>query len=489
MLIQVKNPRVIAAVGIEAELSTTEVGTPAPAQMLADVDLAADAEEDGDDPDWDIEDEGTIMHLESDVNETDSSLIDVGPGVVCGGHSADSCANCPQGHGAAWCNGDCSWQNNQCQALPSITQNNPYGCYEGQCKARTCSIHFNYMRPAGARTPSWYFNQFKPTSTSDATFFAMSTTGYGYAGIQTVSKDPSVDKDRLVLCSIWDQSNGRAKMEKCGAGVVCMGFGGEGTGAKAKWYFDWQLGKNYAFMLHRRDAGNGRIEHTCWFYAEELESSHPGGWKHIATATSGANGYGTTFADSGSFLEQWTHAHSDESRQADYGPAFYKNEDGEWLQAKKTRFSLAYLPERVKAQLVRIDHVSAGLSAATKRLFMQTGGTAKPSAALQSARELAMPDAPCGLPAPVYLFETTKADHVDPAKVAVSSAVRVVRPTCRQVDNSACRENGKPDLDCCAKHNEASCASGFELKFKGTHCHMSTQWGVVLDYDCIKKSA
>ncbi len=29
--------------------------------------------------------------------------------VSCGGHSAATCALCPQGNGAAWCNGDCVW--------------------------------------------------------------------------------------------------------------------------------------------------------------------------------------------------------------------------------------------------------------------------------------------------------------------------------------------------------------------------------------------
>ena len=29
--------------------------------------------------------------------------------VNCGGHKADSCDKCPQGHGKSWCNGDCMW--------------------------------------------------------------------------------------------------------------------------------------------------------------------------------------------------------------------------------------------------------------------------------------------------------------------------------------------------------------------------------------------
>jgi len=34
--------------------------------------------------------------------------------VSCGNHPAPSCGECPQGNGAAWCNGDCTWRNGQC---------------------------------------------------------------------------------------------------------------------------------------------------------------------------------------------------------------------------------------------------------------------------------------------------------------------------------------------------------------------------------------
>merc|ERR1711971_83889 len=36
-------------------------------------------------------------------------------GVSCGNHNANTCADCPQGNGASWCNGDCQWVNGQCQ--------------------------------------------------------------------------------------------------------------------------------------------------------------------------------------------------------------------------------------------------------------------------------------------------------------------------------------------------------------------------------------
>ena len=42
------------------------------------------------------------------------SNITKAPMIDCGGHSADSCANCSQGGGKNWCNGDCTWLNSEC---------------------------------------------------------------------------------------------------------------------------------------------------------------------------------------------------------------------------------------------------------------------------------------------------------------------------------------------------------------------------------------
>ena len=42
------------------------------------------------------------------------ACIDNADHVSCGGHLADSCLNCPQGHGENWCNGECIWDNISC---------------------------------------------------------------------------------------------------------------------------------------------------------------------------------------------------------------------------------------------------------------------------------------------------------------------------------------------------------------------------------------
>ncbi|KAL3774588.1 hypothetical protein ACHAWO_006887 [Cyclotella atomus] len=34
--------------------------------------------------------------------------------VLCGGHTAASCSDCPQGNGAGWCNGECEWISGNC---------------------------------------------------------------------------------------------------------------------------------------------------------------------------------------------------------------------------------------------------------------------------------------------------------------------------------------------------------------------------------------
>jgi hypothetical protein len=45
--------------------------------------------------------------------------------VSCGSHTAASCAECPQGNGAGWCNGDCSWRDGSCQEPASTLAPTP----------------------------------------------------------------------------------------------------------------------------------------------------------------------------------------------------------------------------------------------------------------------------------------------------------------------------------------------------------------------------
>jgi len=50
-------------------------------------------------------------------------LCPEGNTVSCGGHDANTCSDCPQGNGALWCNGECTWKENSCVPLgPQVRQ-------------------------------------------------------------------------------------------------------------------------------------------------------------------------------------------------------------------------------------------------------------------------------------------------------------------------------------------------------------------------------
>merc|ERR1712039_55495 len=280
----------------------------------------------------------------------------------------------------------------------------PFGCdpESGNCTTKTGSVHMNFMRPNAVWDPMWYYNEVMPTESSSTTYFASNSHEYGYAGIQMVSKD-SEDGD-LAICSIWDQDTGNARTEVCGEGVRCTGFGNEGTGAKALWDFKWRMGKRYAWMIVRKALPGNRLQHACWLYAEELEGRYPGGWKHIATVSSGRRGNRDAFLDAGSFVEQWSHMNSRDLRRAYYGPAFYKEHGGAWGQAEEAKFHPYCDPGNLERHEERCDHVAAGEQEidGRKLLWMSTGGLRETAS---SELRLSYPKQECGLPAPLYAFE------------------------------------------------------------------------------------
>ena len=69
--------------------------------------------------------------------------------VSCGNHDAASCASCPQGNGAEWCNGECDWLNAECvsktdKALELIDDNLVFSANE---KKDTQFWYFHLVNP------------------------------------------------------------------------------------------------------------------------------------------------------------------------------------------------------------------------------------------------------------------------------------------------------------------------------------------------------
>jgi len=84
--------------------------------------------------------------------------------VVCGGHKAASCDRCPQGHGEAWCHGDCSWcaDTKKCISkgsfCPTCTTKAAHN--EAMCKALPVSEHCHWCDIA---TQCLHVDSFCPT--------------------------------------------------------------------------------------------------------------------------------------------------------------------------------------------------------------------------------------------------------------------------------------------------------------------------------------
>ena len=92
-----------------------------------------------------------------------ASFGSVSAEVSCGGHTAVTCDLCPQGNGAAWCNGDCLW--NIAGALCQERNPEPPPTLEGCCNcvnvttlgiSRSCSACNDATWPTAStkRAPS-----------------------------------------------------------------------------------------------------------------------------------------------------------------------------------------------------------------------------------------------------------------------------------------------------------------------------------------------
>lgn len=320
--------------------------------------------------------------------------------VSCGGHFASTCDDCPQGNGAAWCNGDCQWENNQCTAKPqkicgdgtfadkcSECPSNQGACSSDDCAwhphtslcrdafsndVRTASVHLNYSPPV--EDAAWWFQRVIPTASADASYFSSNGHRYGYGGIQQVDENTG-----KVLFSLWDQGGcdtdvdpncneeDMAKTIACGDGVTCSDFGGEGTGRKSYLTINNKgfpkIGEDYYFVTQAAYLGDRKMQYTGYFYMN-------GEWNLLSRIQVSTNA-NEEWSLEGlySFVEQWTEVDTLSERSALYGPSFMAKTNGKnFVQVDAARFSHGTLENH--------EHVSAWQAGANKdfAVGIATGG-------------------------------------------------------------------------------------------------------------------
>ena len=145
-------------------------------------------------------------------------LLRVDADVLCGGHRAPTCAECPitgsgGWAGSAWCNGDCIWDSatSSC-TTPSVlcTANGPAAekcdlcgrsearCSGGDCvfnpttslcrphltnDVRAASVHLNYPDPGHLfmdGRASWWINRIEVVDSTSVSYFASNGHRFGY---------------------------------------------------------------------------------------------------------------------------------------------------------------------------------------------------------------------------------------------------------------------------------------------------------------------
>jgi len=298
--------------------------------------------------------------------------------VSCGGHRAADCASCPQGNGAAWCNGDCQWLDNQCSlnvkycgqngatAVNCITCGTDAAtCNSSTCtfvnssghtgcrdilsnSVRTASVHLGYTKPVSEA--AWWFQRIVPLASSDVTYFAGVGNAFGYGGIQQASSAPFSGR---VLFSIWDQGCDRditpacdpsalAQTLACGAGVTCTDFGGEGTGCKSIFTTEEAplIGREYFMAVQAAQGANGRAEYTGYFHSEAA------GWRLLSRIAVNAGSKPWHLTGLYSFVEQWAAVNTLETRSALFGPSWMSAAAPlDFQQTPSAHFSLGVPPE------------------------------------------------------------------------------------------------------------------------------------------------
>lgn len=71
----------------------------------------------------------------------------------CGGHRAETCAECPRGHGASWCNGDCQWDTGRGRCVDKTSDPDLYELLEVDDSADAAQIKKNYHKLSVAYHP------------------------------------------------------------------------------------------------------------------------------------------------------------------------------------------------------------------------------------------------------------------------------------------------------------------------------------------------
>ena len=135
-------------------------------------------------------------------------------------------------------------------------------------------------------------------------------------------------------------------------------FGGEGTGGKSMYSYDWKVGETYRFMVKAKVSKAGRTAYSGYFYEPKKKA-----WKHLVTFEVYTGG--DYLKGYYSFVEDFRRNGKSVTweRRAEFLNGWVQNKKGEWVSLNKAQFT------GDRTQLFNID---AGV--VKDGFFLDTGG-------------------------------------------------------------------------------------------------------------------
>ncbi len=196
------------------------------------------------------------------------------------------------------------------------------------------SVHLGYPGPEGTA----FYCETTIEQSAAGSYFMVCGWNTGYFGIQEISPGKKV-----VIFSVWDNSQGndpnsveqsrRVGILHEGENVRVSRFGGEGTGGKSMFDFDWQIGQTYRCLVTAKP-NDDRTEYSGYFYLP-----HEKEWKHLVTFSTITGG--KYLRGYYSFVEDFRRngVSATQPRVARFGNAFIRDVDGQWQSVDRARFT------------------------------------------------------------------------------------------------------------------------------------------------------
>jgi len=224
------------------------------------------------------------------------------------------------------------------------------------------SVHLSYEASDG----DLFYNEVTVGQSTPGSYFMACGWNTGYFGMQEL-RSPT---NRIVIFSVWDPTRGddaskvpleqRVEVLHEDVGVKVTRFGGEGTGGKCLWPYEWETNETCRFAVGALVEGE-KTSYEGWFFDNRAKA-----WKHLVTFRTRTGG--KPMRGLYSFIEDFRRdgRSVNEIRRARFGNGWLRSTKGEWIPLTQAGFTAS------GAEWESKENIDAGI--AEGRFYLATGG-------------------------------------------------------------------------------------------------------------------